>query len=289
MGTVHIQSKWAVNSLQLKLTDLGFQPDTDEIKEVAADDDVKTMRVTLVPEQESDFIECLTHFMLEDWKRQYLLQYLSAEFRFLESDQLEYLALLSSYVVQSRADGYAENLDHTLAQIEHDFRAAFTEALTSGWIDIQGIVQFRARNYLRLLEQAAVDMVEQFLSDREYEEFVSMLRYMLESNPPSAETLHVFCTDERVWICDDDGELYTDPEVEDAAKLSSSDDDVNAEDLAMSILVTKSPCRIVIHDLTKAAPWPSFAETCERVFLYRAERCNDCSTCQTLVSNQSYT
>jgi|GEM_PF-4313260 len=303
--TVHIQSNWATASLREKLTEYGFAPSSDDgAGEVGSsrrthppDEAVAggfanarngrlSLAITVCPEDYPHLIDCLTAFTLEDWKRQFVQHYLAEEFKFLRGNEVEYLALLTSYAVQNRGDADSSGIPAALDEIGAQLRTAYGAALASQWLDVNGIVQFRAKGFIKLLQQVASEMVSQFLSDREYEEFVSTLRYLLDANPPSRETLHVFCTDERVWICDNSGDLYTDSEVERAARLATGEEDVNAEDLTMSILVTKSPCRIVIHDLTQAAPWPSFAETCERVFLQRAERCNHCSMCQNLAGGQ---
>jgi hypothetical protein len=112
---------------------------------------------------------------------------------------------------------------------------------------------------------------------------------MLDAQQPTSQVLHVFCSNEQVWITDEKGDLIRDPQVTEAAVQVSEGGEVNAEDLAMSILITRAPCQIVIHDITVAAPWPSFAETVEKVFLNRAVRCQECSACRQLKEAQEST
>lgn len=285
-----------MKALQDKLTELGYPwssagklDDADtSISESTSGAQPNGFSVTVEDENAEAFIGSLVNFTLDDWKRSFVESYLSESTDFFSAEEVEYLTLLTAYAVQHGEETSLPGIREALFELEDSLYSAYHAALASGWINVDTIMQFRARDYIKLLQQTARDMIDQFLSDREYEEFVIMLRYLLDSNPPSTETLHVFCTDERVWICDDSGELYRDAEVERAARMAMGDEEVNPEDLTMSILVTKSPCHIVIHDLTNSAPWPSFAETCERVFLQRAERCNHCSMCQTLVEGHSF-
>ncbi|QQE77628.1 sporulation protein YtxC [Alicyclobacillus sp. SO9] len=289
MAKIHIQSKRGTNALKSKLAGCGFPLQTDEHDTDVMQTDVlraeTILQVTVMENDIDTFVKCLTQFMLDDWKRSYLEEYLVQQHPFLKGDQREYLSLLVAHALtQNRVQ--SPDLASVLTDIEAELVRSFRQAAASNWIDIQGIVHFRVQGYVKLLEQGMEEMVEQFLSDAEYEEFVATLRYVLESNPPSAQTLHVFCTDERVWISDEAGQLYQDEAVVEAAAKACPDEEVNAEDLAMSILVTRSPCRIVLHDLTQYAAWPSFAETCERVFLGRVERCHNCSTCKTIAGNE---
>ncbi|WP_051343542.1 sporulation protein YtxC [Alicyclobacillus herbarius] len=239
---------------------------------------------------DENLLSVLLAFILSDWQYEYIQQRLSMTHPELTSDQREYIGLLTMHC--ARGPRHFEALDtqatmtspaeHPYAEFVARIRGALEELVPEEMLNIEGLVRFRGRSYLMWLHGVLEELVEQVLTDQEYEEFVAMLRYVLDVQPLSEQRLHVFCTDERVWICDDSGELVRDREVSLAAELACPGEDVNAEDLAMSILITRSPQEIVIHDLSVNAPWPSFAETVERVFVERAVRCGGCPTCRRL-------
>jgi len=222
----------------------------------------------------------ICNFVFQDWLYAYMESKLAQAHHYLSTDELEYIALLTFHGLKNHEGMWA---GHGMAEWNQNIAKAFADVLRKNdKVHIDGVLRFRARNYFRSVDVALNEMVEQFLTDREYEEFVAMLRYMLDAQPASTQVLHVYCADERVWISDAAGQLVRDLEVTAAACHVSKGEDVNAEDLAMSILITRSPCQIIIHDFSKAAPWPSFSETLERVFVGRTARCNHCSTCQKL-------
>ncbi len=233
--------------------------------------------VVAEPPSLSRLSESVTDYVLSDWIAGYVLQLLSHEHDYLSAEDREYVGLLASHTFRmgTGASGFGLWRD----KIRDVIRAVLVR---SGSLNIRGILRFRAGEFLRAIDVQLTDVVQHFLADREYEEFVSMLRVMLDAQPPSTQTLHLYCTDQRVWICDEGGNLVRDREVAKAAHEASEDGEVDAEDLAMSILIMKSPCRIIIHDLAEGATWPSFAQTVERVFLERASRCEHCSTCDKL-------
>ncbi|WP_067930602.1 sporulation protein YtxC [Alicyclobacillus kakegawensis] len=241
---------------------------------------------------EEQLLSVLHAFILSDWQYEYIQQRLSLTHPELTEEQREYIGLLTLHRVRGPRDltdpkrtAASHPFVHPYQQFADQLRASLEELLAGEMLYVEGLVRFRGRRYLQGLQIAMEEMVEQVLADQEYEEFVALLRYVLDVQQPSRQRLHVFCADERVWICDDGGELVRDQEVSLAAAQACPGENVNGEDLAMSILITRSPEQIVIHDLSTRAPWPSFAETVERVFLERSLRCGDCPTCRRLREN----
>ncbi|MCL6626523.1 sporulation protein YtxC [Alicyclobacillus shizuokensis] len=279
MRSVRIQVKLALPALSRRLSDAGCG--------VQRLDDTWLV----VSGGEEQLLSVLHAFILSDWQYEYIQHRLSLTHPELTEEQREYISLLTVH----RLRGPQILADHKFAaagqfslpseQFASQLRASLAELVAGEVLHVEGLVRFRGRRYLQVLQTAMEEMVEQVLTDQEYEEFVAMLRYILDVQQPSRQRLHVFCADERVWICDDDGQLVRDQEVSSAAAQACPGEDVNGEDLAMSILITRSPEQIVIHDLSTRAPWPSFAETVERVFLERSLRCGDCPTCRRLREN----
>lgn len=249
--------------------------------------------------------------MLQDWLYDFIERRTASVYSFLDAEEREYVALLTFHTLRKQREqqpdaprilarpDWKNSNGSQPPEVQRMNDALMPEGLSTTIADalreslrqqqplsIDAVVRFRLRDPLKGVEKAVDMVVDQFLSDREYEEFVCMLRYMLDQQTPRQQVLHVFCSDERVWICDAQGSLIRDPEVTTAASVASDGEEVNAEDLAMSILITRSPCQIVIHDISRAAPWPSFSETVERVFLERAHRCMNCSTCRKLEDAQ---
>ncbi|WP_188332069.1 sporulation protein YtxC [Alicyclobacillus suci] len=230
-----------------------------------------------------DLCNVLTTFLFSDWLFAWLRLAFNQEYRHLSDDEIEYLTLVLVHEV--RADELVLG-NRSFAEWYARTKAGMRAVLTTGKaLSMEGVARFRLRWFLKSVTAASRERVQQFLLDREYEESVAMLRYLLETQPETAQELHVFSAPDRVWITDATGRLVRDSEVTEAA-LSESTVDLNSEDLAMSILITRSPCKIVLHDMNEGAQWPSFAETLGRVFAERVQKCNHCSTCQQLKQAQ---
>ena len=275
----NVESEFAAKVLAQKLTEAGLAIQTDEAVP-------QRIRVEWAGESTQLLVDVLEAFVFTDWQYEFIDKKIGALHPYLNSDEQEYVALLTFHAVKKEED----LIDGSTVQDWHTkIRLAFEgifEEREQERVFLDGVVRFRAREYLAAVESTIHDMVDQFLTDREYEEFVSMLRFMLDAQPATSQVLNVYCSNELVWICDENGELVRDSEVSNAATQVSEGEEVNAEDLAMSILITRSPCKIVIHDSMTDPPWPSFAETVERVFLDRATRCKGCAACKTFENEE---
>lgn len=268
-------------------TDYAFTVLVDKLSQlpgVVLDDDDVVLHARAITIHYEDalipqFAEALTNVLLNDWLFDVLYDELQQQHRELTEDEIEYLVLVLLHELKS---GELVIGGRSFLDWRKRTATAFQNLLKChDTLELSGFVRFRLRQFKYGLAGAVDERVQQFLLDREYDEFVAMLRYMLESQPESEQELHVFCSPERVWIMDSVGRLVRDTEVTEAA-IAESEGEVNSEDLAMSILITRSPCRIVIHDTYPDAPWPSFPETLTRVFAERTVRCGHCSTCQQL-------
>lgn len=277
MRIIKLESELAVSDLARSLTDAGLHV---EEKEPLTEN--TSVHLRLADGDEGDIslaAQTLAKFLLNDWLYAHIDERICSRHSYLTDDERQYVALLTLHALR-KADIDKQPMLHWEQVLATSTAHALQGPVTH--LHLAGVMRFRARSVLQATDTGVEEFIAQFLADREYEEFVSLLRYMLESQPATRKIMHVFCTDDRMWLCDETGQLITDNEVTDAAHLVSNEGEVNAEDLAMSVLITNSPCKIVIHDTTHDAPWPSFAETVERVFLERAERCHDCEACDLL-------
>ncbi len=279
MSIVELETGHATATLLQKLAAAGFKAQVHQTN-------VHALAVEAEAGGKPILVETLVDYVFTDWCYDYICLRIAAVYEYLTDDEREYIALLTFHGIRTSVDVIAGLTHDQWRQLVQDaVEQWLDEAGNSHYLNVDGLVRFRVKDYLFAIDHSIHDMVEQFLADREYEEFVSMLRYMLDTQPPNEQVLHVFYTNDRVWITDSVGELVRDTAVADVAARASDGDEVNAEDLAMSILITRAPCRIVIHDMSIAAPWPSFSETVEKVFVGRASRCDNCSTCRELLEN----
>lgn len=111
---------------------------------------------------------------------------------------------------------------------------------------LEGFVKFRLKDYKEELEETVDRVAEDLLIEREYNEFVKLLKYYVELQSPVVDEVHVLPeTGGRYALVDCNGMPVQD--IPSDVTITGPDGELEYEDLLISSLVTLAPRRVVIH------------------------------------------
>jgi len=144
---------------------------------------------------------------------------------------------------------------------------------------IDGFIRFRLKEYVNDLYEVADQAVDDFLSEREYKEFIQLLRYFVEIQDPRAELVNVVIRPSGVFqLYDEVGRVINSDYLKDFM-VEFAENEINYEDLLISALITISPKKIMVH--TGNGDFPAGTlETIRQVFADRVSQCQGCSMCR---------
>lgn len=147
-----------------------------------------------------------------------------------------------------------------------------------GAVMLDGVLTFRLPEYLCTLEDAVGQAVDDHLLEREYVEFIRLLRCFVAAQPPRTDRVHLVVGGPVVRLFDREGRpmaLESQPPV----ALESLEAAVNYEDVLISALIAAAPTRIVVHPGRGGAS--HHVDSVRRVFESRVERCQGvrCALC----------
>lgn len=115
-------------------------------------------------------------------------------------------------------------------------------------IRLEGFIYFRLKDYKKDLELILEKAVEVYLTEKEYNEFINLLKYFIEIQEPKIDVVYLTMYDNGDFkLCDkfdqDVSYLYIDDMQEEFlnSKLSK-------EDILLGALITISPTRIVLNE-----------------------------------------
>jgi len=145
-------------------------------------------------------------------------------------------------------------------------------------LNLRGFITFRLKDYVDDLEEAVDRAVDDFLVEREYAEFIRLLRYFVEAQTPHMEKVHVTVSRDGSFRIFDGGLAPLDGGDLKEFVFETVDTEVAYEDFLVSALISLAPAEIVIHDPAKRGD-PSSITTVERVFCERLKHCGGCSLC----------
>lgn len=149
-------------------------------------------------------------------------------------------------------------------------------------IILTGFINFRIKDYLLILENIVDEAVNRFLIEKEYFEFVSLLKMYINSQTPNCEIVHLIYNNENSILLDENKEVIeTSNEIFKAKYLS--DITFSSNDYALNGLLTLLPKNIYIHLIDNCVD--EFIHTLGLIFDGKVEICTDCNICKIYKNN----
>ncbi|HZJ77014.1 MAG TPA: putative sporulation protein YtxC [Oscillospiraceae bacterium] len=143
-------------------------------------------------------------------------------------------------------------------------------------INLSGFILFRLQDCLLDLNKIIETAVEDFLIDKEYNEFIKLLKYFVDVQESKFEIVHVvFDRETGFKIYDQHNELLNNDYIENVA-VELSENDIDQDDLLISALITIAPERIIIHKSPKDT---DVIRTLQEIFSEKIHFCDGCEWC----------
>lgn len=149
---------------------------------------------------------------------------------------------------------------------------------------LDGFVNFRLKDYIKDLEEIVEKAVDDFLMEREYKEFIRLLRYFVDIQEPKFDIIHIMADyDNKYILLNESLEEITNECIQEFVN-EISEGEVNNDDLLVSSLITMAPKKIIIHNLDKFRN-KELLETVKNVFSGKVITCSGCKTCMVNLVN----
>jgi putative sporulation protein YtxC len=151
---------------------------------------------------------------------------------------------------------------------------------------LEGFIQFRLKKYKKTLKTVVAQMKKEYDTQKEYKEFLRLLKYFVDVQETSTEMVHIVGMD-------DGGFQLFDKNKDDITQQSIAEfekdfeiQDVNEDDLLVSTLITIAPRNIIIHrkDMIQNK---QLVETIANIFQGKIAFCTGCELCESGNENQS--
>lgn len=150
---------------------------------------------------------------------------------------------------------------------------------SNNYIIIDGFIRFRLKDYVNDLYEAAEQAVDDFLMEREYREFIQLLKYFVDIQDPRVDCVNVVLESEEVFkLYNEKGELI-DSDYMEGFIADFIGGGINYEDLLISSLITIAPNEIIFHFNTDNKH-KTAVDMISKIFSGRVRQCEGCSLCK---------
>ncbi len=142
---------------------------------------------------------------------------------------------------------------------------------------LNGFINFRMQDYWDILNDIIDEAVNAFILEKEYLEFISLLRLYINSQTSLCNVVHVIYSSSETILLDENKNIIEDnKEIFDAKYLS--DITFSSNDYTLNSLLNLLPKKIYIHVIENYVD--EFLNTLKSIFENRVSICNDCSICK---------
>lgn len=150
-------------------------------------------------------------------------------------------------------------------------------------INISGYLRFRLGKITNKVKLIIDKLIERTMIEKEYDEFIKLLKYFIEMQDSKIDILHILIDKEGTYNVVDDDENDLLEEFKGRSHLDFKDHGVCIEDIIISGLVINSPKKIMLHGENNCTN-SEFINTIKSVFDDRVESCKGCERCSNILN-----
>ena len=144
-------------------------------------------------------------------------------------------------------------------------------------IVLDGIVNFRIPRYIKFLDEITDMAVNQYIIEKEYTEFINLLKVYVSTTPATCNVLHlIYINGESILLDEQKNIVSVSENILNAKYLS--DITFSSNDFALNTLLSILPKRLEIHLIDEE---DEFINTLKLIFEERVCICRDCNICKT--------
>lgn len=150
-------------------------------------------------------------------------------------------------------------------------------------INITGFIRFRMKELFQDIEEIVDRVVERHMVEREYNEFIKLLKYFVEIQENKINEVNIIINSGGTYtILDENQNNIYGLFLDDLSDFNMSMVNTNKDDLLISGLITNSPKNIIIHG-TENSLNIEIIETIKQVFEDKVSFCFGCLKCSKIM------
>jgi len=215
----------------------------------------------------------LSELIITDWEKHLISKLVKEQYNYFNEDERHQIACRAY-----RNLNHGELKEFSVHRLNRKTRVLqkILEYLDkNNELVIDGFVKFRLKEYMSELQDAVDTAVDEFLMEKEYNEFIRLLRYFVEIQEPRVTLVHVVINSNGVFQLFDGENKPVNSDYLDGFTLETNEAEINYEDLLISALISLAPKMIILH-LSGAVGFSEAVTTIKKVFGGRVTTCPGC-------------
>ena len=222
----------------------------------------------------------LYNIVIEKYREKELFNFLTETYFFLKQEEILEVEEMIMKVLRSEENLKDEKMIFCISKINSIIEKIKTCLEENEEINIKGFITFRMKELREGIEEIIDKVVEEYMVEKEYKEFVKLLKYFVDIQESKIEKINIYIHEGGGYELKDGygNDIFN----EFMKELSECKIDTEAkiEDIIISGLITNAPKQVIIHHKENCLN-AEFIETIVNVFGDRVFYCTGCTNCKT--------
>ncbi len=218
----------------------------------------------------SELSNILSYLVIDEMEESLLNRILLKNYFYFDSNERQEIIDICFDIM---ADDFTNIFDKKF-KILHDIFYTFISTHKS--IILNGFINFRLKDYISILDDVVNEAVNSFVIEKEYLEFISLLKLYINSQDYGCNIVHViFSKTDSVLLDENKNPIIITDDIFNNKILS--DITFSTNDYILNTLLHLLPKKIYIHLIDNFMD--EFINTLQLVFENRVNLCTDCNIC----------
>lgn len=220
----------------------------------------------------------LYNIVIKKYKEKEMFQFLTDTYFFLRQEEILEIEEEIMKVLQGKQPPNDEIFIYCSNKVNSIIEKIKYCVEENKMININGFITFRMRELREDIEKIIDKVVEKYMVEKEYKEFIRLLKYFVDIQDSKIEKVNILVNQTGGYIItNDSGEDIFSTFLKDLSECKLGVD-ASAEDIIISGLITNAPNHIDIHG-SEVCNNKEFIDTIKNVFGDRVKFCDGCELC----------
>ncbi|MDQ0150470.1 putative sporulation protein YtxC [Eubacterium multiforme] len=219
--------------------------------------------------------EILYKIVIKNYKEKELFEFLTDTYFFLKQDEIieiEKSIMDTFYKKLSIKDEVSVYCENKINKITSNIKECLDE---NNEFNINGFITFRMKELKGDIERVIDKVIEKYMVEKEYREFIKLLKYFVDIQESKLERVDIIINKDGGYSVVDQNNIDLFDEFMKELSDCKLGVDANVEDVIISGLITNAPKKINIFK-KKYCTNKEFIDTIVNVFEKRVEFINEC-------------
>lgn len=227
--------------------------------------------------------EIIYNFISLEYEPEILNKLIESNYDYMDKTDIDEIKERCISIVSGNGLFSSEDLVYSMSYRNNVLKKIEEYLQDSSEIIIEGFITFRLKEFSSSLKEIIDRTVEDFVVEREYSEFIKLLKYFLEIQESKYDLINIIVNSDGDYLLKDKDLKDISKEVFEDFSNDTIKGEIDKHDMLVSAIITSAPKKIIIHGVENSKSVETI-DTLKSIFGENLVFCKGCEICKKNVS-----